>query len=722
MTTKKGAHARMRECADSVMALRLMRRFTRRAAPLGLAIAAIAFGCAKADSERRAPAGSATGTTAATAANPPSATAAPASTADVVSGASEAWTGATPKVSVTGDSVDGNALRQLHTAHLKTDLSAVRLIQGGSARELGARICEMVVPRRPAATPVLLKPNLGGFEWFKDPKTNHGDNGVAGRTTDPEFVRGVIQCLKARGHTRITVAEGWGATHKDWERLIQVSGYDAMTKAEGVPLVAMDDDGVFNIEGTMPGKPLGITGLEHTQVPTLLMPKILAEHLAHGLYLSLPKIKAHRFGVVSAGIKGMQGTIMYSDAEPAFKQKWRSHRELSAALEAEKSHAPGARQKYVDALTIFATRMVDVLELEAPDAVLAEGAPAMSGDGFRTLIPSAESVAIGGTNAVTVDKVAAQFLGLYDNADLGRELLGHSTSPLIEVAAKRFSLDLSKVVVIGDGAALLQTPRPVHFTGMAGFELSTTTAPATVAPATVTPAPTAIHEAPANSAPSAVPLANAPEDRALHAAHTALAIPTIALDGAAVSDALDHAPRFRFDTDYRGQATSYPTDVRALWNDTGLIVRATLQNAGLHTDQSRPLGEERAGLYQEDCFEFFLAPNPALKTNYAEIEIGPFGHYLDLWVREAGKSSTAAWSANLRIHTARDTREHSATIVFATTAAELRGRLSAGATLPIGLFRMEGTTARHYLAAFPARTRRPNFHVPEAFGALLLNP
>ena len=34
-------------------------------------------------------------------------------------------------------------------------------------------------------------------------------------------------------------------------------------------------------------------------MPTLLVPKILAEHLDHGLFLSLPKIKAHRYAVVS---------------------------------------------------------------------------------------------------------------------------------------------------------------------------------------------------------------------------------------------------------------------------------------------------------------------------------------------------------------------------------------------------------------------------------------
>jgi hypothetical protein len=46
-----------------------------------------------------------------------------------------------------------------------------------------------------------------------------------------------------------------------------------MAAAEQVPLVALDDDGVFDQQGDKPGKPLAISGIEHTRVPTLLMPK-----------------------------------------------------------------------------------------------------------------------------------------------------------------------------------------------------------------------------------------------------------------------------------------------------------------------------------------------------------------------------------------------------------------------------------------------------------------
>jgi uncharacterized protein (DUF362 family) len=377
---------------------------------------------------------------------------------DVTSAASETWAPGPPVVA--GESVDGNALRVRTRARLAKDLSAVHVLEGGSARELGERACAAAVPKRAPETKILIKPNLGGFEWFKDPSHNGGDDGLRGRITDPEFVRGIVKCLKSKGHTRITIAEGWGATHADWERLIRVSGYEAMAREEGVRLVAMDDDGVFDVEGDKPGKPLALKGMEKTHVPTLLVPKILAEHLEDGLFISAPKIKAHRFGVFSAALKGMQGTVMLSDKSPAFRQKWRMHRELSDALTAGKKGDPKAREAYVESLRLFGERLSDVLEVEAPHVVLAEGAPAMGGDGFGRQWPTKESVAIAGTNPILVDRVVAEYLGFWKSAALAKELNGHETSPILEIAAERFGVDVSRPSIEGNGKTLLEGIRP----------------------------------------------------------------------------------------------------------------------------------------------------------------------------------------------------------------------------------------------------------------------
>jgi uncharacterized protein (DUF362 family) len=604
---------------------------------------------------------------------------------DVMSNASASWD-AGPAVVASGE-VDGDALRARNRARIAADHSAVTMLQGGTPRELGERLCNQVVPQRPKDTPILIKPNLGGFEWFKDPKTSGGDDGVRGRITDPEFVRGIITCLKARGHRRITVAEGWGAKHKDWEHLVEVSGYQAMTREEKVPLVAMDDDGVFDVEGDQPGKPLKIRGMEKTHAPTLLMAKILAEHLEHGLFISAPKVKAHRFGVTSMAIKGGQGVVMLSDASPAFNQKWRMHRELGDALKLLPKDKEAGTKAYLDSLHVFAERMSDVLEVAAPDVVLAEAAPGMGGDGFGKRWPSAENVAIGGTNPILVDRVGAAFLGLWDNADLARELGGHKTSPLIETAAKRFGVDITSPVVEGDGAVLLATRRPVHFVSMSGFALHS--------------------DAGAGEDARPVMRAKHVEDRA------------ITVDGA-VDGAWSGATAVSFDTDWSGAKTGTTTRVRAAWSKSALYLLWELEGAGIAVDASRPVKTEREKLYEEDCVELFFTPDPAQRSKYLEVEVGPLGHFFDLAVDRKTNKSDIAWSSQPEIATKVDRDRHRATIEAAFRAPEIVHALESGKRLPFALYRMEGKSPRLYLAWSPTRTPKPNFHVPEAFGTLLL--
>lgn len=625
---------------------------------------------------------------------------------DVATQASAAWD-AGPSVTATGE-VDGAGLRARHRAWVAKDTSPVTILRGGTARELGKRLCEAKLPKRasPKDVPVLVKPNLGGFEWFKDPAKNGGDDGLVGRITDPEFVRGIIQCLKARGHVKITIAEGWGATHADWKRLVKQSGYEAMTRDEGVPLVAMDDDGVFDVEGDQPGKPLRVRGMEKTKSPTLLVPKILAEHKANGLFVSAPKIKAHRFGVVSVAIKGGQGTVMLSDAAPAFRQKWRMHKELGDALTLLSRDKEKGKEAYLASLDVFAERMADVLEVNAPDVVLAEGAPMVGGDGFGKRWPSEEHVAVGGTNPILVDRVAADLLGLWDNEELARELGGHRTSPLITTAAKRFGLAdavLASPTVDGDGAALLASPRPVHYVSMAGF---------------------ALHGQVGSRGDAGAP---SPADGGTEDPRTVrakkVAEGAITVDGTREA-AWDAMTPVTFDTDWSGAKTGTTTRVRLAWSERALYMLWELEGAGISVDASRPVAVEREKLYEEDCVELFFTPERAEPKRYLEVEVGPLGHFFDIAVDRRGKPvrSDTTWSSAPTIKTTVDRKARTATIEVALAAKEIAQALRPGASLPVGLYRMErgADGKRLYLAWSPTRTAKPDFHVPSAFGTLVL--
>jgi len=574
--------------------------------------------------------------------------------------------------------LDGDALRKKHRARIAADRAPVTILTGGSALQLGQRICEATVPRVAAETPIVLKPNLGGFDWFKDPAKNDDDDGVRGRITNPEFVRGVVRCLRARGQTNVTIAEGWGARHEDWVKLVKVSGYETMAASEHVPLVAMDDDGVFDVQGDKPGSMLKVTGMEKTGVPTLMSPKLLANALEHGMFISIPKIKAHRYAVFSLAIKGTQGTIALSDATPAFRQKWRMHRELNPYLEARTKNLPEDRAAYVKSLETFADRIADVLEVNTPDVVLADGTPVMQGDGFQKLYPLHDRVAIGGTNVVQVDRVAAEFMGAFHRPELAKELGGHTTSPLLEAAAKRFGVDLgARPTIDGDGAALLDEPRPYHFVGMAPFTID------------VEP-----------SRPTA------------HAA---------SLGNDTIEAAFARATPVSWDTDYAGSSTGKTTKARFVWSPRELHALFEIEGTGLHVDTTKPTNVERVRLYDEDCVEMFLAPSGRYAKKYDEIELGPRGHFLDLRIDRLTRAGDTAWSSGLDVKTTVDEAAHRARIEAKFTASDIVAALKPGAEIPLGLFRMEGSGTRTYLAWSPARTKSPDFHVFEALGRLLLD-
>ena len=68
-----------------------------------------------------------------------------------------------------------------------------------------------------------------------------------------------------------------------------------------------------------------------------------------------------------------------------------------------------------------------------------------------------------------------------------------------------------------------------------------------------------------------------------------------------------------------------------------------------------------------------------------------------------------------------DAAGHRATIEAKIPATDITAALKLGAELPMGLFRMEGTGKRLYLAWSPPKTASPDFHVFEAFGTLIID-
>jgi hypothetical protein len=277
---------------------------------------------------------------------------------------------------------------------------------------------------------------------------------------------------------------------------------------------------------------------------------------------------------------------------------------------------------------------------------------------------------------------------------------------------KRFGVDVSKPDIAGDGVTLLGKPRPYHLAGMGGFSLHSDATPATHPRAKVRDT-TSGDGGVSFSGPSAGSVVH-PE---LHAKAVATAP---AIDGDAKDAAWSGATPVTFDTDWSGQTTSTKTTARAAWDASGLYVLFTLDGAGLATDRTRDPKIEREKLWSEDCVELMLAPDAATRTHYFEIEVGPYGHFLDLEVDRAAKTSNVKWSGDLAIGTSQNAAVRTATVEIAVRSKDITRALVKGARLPLALYRMEGIKPRLYLAWSPTRAPKPDFHVPEAFGTLVL--
>ncbi len=201
---------------------------------------------------------------------------------------------------------------------------------------------------------------------------------------------------------------------------------------------------------------------------------------------------------------------------------------------------------------------------------------------------------------------------------------------------------------------------------------------------------------------------------------------TIVVDGLATDPVWASAPGVTFDTDYSGKSTGVFTTVKFSWSTSGLAMFADVSSTDLFVDQTKSLTVDRPKLYDEDCVELFFTPTPKTPNRYYEIELGPYGHFLDLAVDLDAATYDTSFSSGLVVKTVVDKPGRHASIEAIFTAKEITSVLAAATAYRIGLFRLEGKTTdpggRLFLAHSPPKTAKPNFHVPSAFGTLVLLP
>jgi alpha-galactosidase len=179
------------------------------------------------------------------------------------------------------------------------------------------------------------------------------------------------------------------------------------------------------------------------------------------------------------------------------------------------------------------------------------------------------------------------------------------------------------------------------------------------------------------------------------------------------------APPVCFSADWQGKNMDRQreTQVRLLWNPEFLFVRfdARFRSISVFAD-AEPSGR-RDGLWDRDVCEVFLQARGSHASCYKEIELAPNGLWLDLEIAPGEKRDLRS-GLRRRVNIDEHTKQWRGVVTLPMKS--LAARFEMPAVWRVNFFRVEGATEpRFYSAWRPTNTPAPNFHVPEAFGALV---
>jgi alpha-galactosidase len=190
-------------------------------------------------------------------------------------------------------------------------------------------------------------------------------------------------------------------------------------------------------------------------------------------------------------------------------------------------------------------------------------------------------------------------------------------------------------------------------------------------------------------------------------------------DGFPEENAWDLAPAIRFSADWQGKNADAQrsTEVRLLWNTDLLFVRFEARYRTLTVFEDADESGRRDQLWDRDVCEVFLQPPGALGRNYREFEVSPNGFWIDLDIVEGQKRD---FESGLTRSVTIDKEMKSWRALLALPMNRIVERFDSGQVWRVNFYRVEGQQEpRFYSAWRPTRTPQPNFHVPEAFGALV---
>jgi hypothetical protein len=181
------------------------------------------------------------------------------------------------------------------------------------------------------------------------------------------------------------------------------------------------------------------------------------------------------------------------------------------------------------------------------------------------------------------------------------------------------------------------------------------------------------------------------------------------------------APKISFASDTYGMALDgFETEVRSRWTPNYLYLHFTCAYDSLYLKPAPETGSETNGLWNWDVAEVFLGSDFEQVYLYKEFEVSPQGEWVDVDVDLSQPNHEQGWVWASGFQTAARVEESSNTwyafMRIPFVAIDPRPAV-AGRTFRANFSRVQGPK-RTLIAWQP--TMLPTFHVPAAFGLLVL--
>jgi Carbohydrate family 9 binding domain-like len=157
---------------------------------------------------------------------------------------------------------------------------------------------------------------------------------------------------------------------------------------------------------------------------------------------------------------------------------------------------------------------------------------------------------------------------------------------------------------------------------------------------------------------------------------------------------------------------------KMLWSSSALYVRFEANQAEpLVVNETPNLDTKTKELWDRDVCEIFVAPDAENSRKYFEFEIAPTGEWIDISIHQTPEGRVTDFAYHSGMKSAAKIEDVKIWMALKIDFTAFNGTPSVGDIWKGNLFRCIGKgKTRGYLAWQPTKTKKPNFHVPTAFG------